>query len=801
MAEETAVSSRSSQREKTTPNAYTPPEARISRHDALITFASQSGFEILFGANAIPKDMLRTVGSEGITELNDLTIETSLERLLKGSHLHYTIHGKQIRISRAENDTHVTQLPRVTVQGYLRDDTARIRYEEDDQEQFPLYQIPFSIQSASREYMDEMQALSSGDVMSYIAGIEYFGQSGGVHPQYYSRGISTAYSIDGKLFRRTVLIVDPGVLERIDLIQGPSANYLSPGGLLNFVTKKPKKGSRYEVALTGGSYDFYRTVLDINIATKSEKKQALRLIGIAETKKNFKDFVFQDKLVLAPSFEIEFSESSQILLSMYHQRRKGSPNKFTFHKSVLGRKLPKEQTLGLPWAESSIKDTNISAEYNNSNWNNWQITTGVNWHYFQGKSKTSTILAPIDDQENSPVLYGFDEGSFVKYYGGDCSAERGISFFGKSSVLRIGVEFEHFNQYYPTYPDRIVSPPFFNIRHTNYAEIEEPSSPDSVGLTRQQSDYLAIYFTQSIYLSDVFTVHADVRYENLSATGRLVDQRINLDWRVDTLYKELTPHVGINASFTDSFSSHISYSESFTHQDILDSSKINNPLVIETMFVSPIKNQQIEIAFKKTWRDNRLSSNLTFYHLKRSNIQSLAFSPTDSFTNPDVDGQFSKGAILDINGSPTPNLHIMANISANDNTIATPVETSQVENFLLTSPSLNSANQGRGTAKLIANTWISYNVRSGILKNFRFGLGVKYVGERYGDNDNSFVLPSYTKFDALVEFKPSDDLTISLTIRNTSNKEYYAGSLGSNLALEEGEPRSVFLTVKSKGLF
>ncbi len=80
-------------------------------------------------------------------------------------------------------------------------------------------------------------------------------------------------------------------------------------------------------------------------------------------------------------------------------------------------------------------------------------------------------------------------------------------------------------------------------------------------------------------------------------------------------------------------------------------------------------------------------------------------------------------------------------------------------------------------------------------------MGVKYVGERYGDNDNSFVLPSYTKFDALVEFKPSDDLTISLTIRNASNKEYYASSLGSNLTLEEGEPRSIFLTLKSKGIF
>lgn len=102
-----------------------------------------------------------------------------------------------------------------------------------------------------------------------------------------------------------------------------------------------------------------------------------------------------------------------------------------------------------------------------------------------------------------------------------------------------------------------------------------------------------------------------------------------------------------------------------------------------------------------------------------------------------------------------------------------------------------------GTAKYRASFWLNYEIPSGLLKNFDVGLGAKYLGDRYGDNGNTFTLAGYTKVDAKIEYKGWSGFIFSVSVRNVLDKDYYKNGRGEAYQVEKGDPRSVFFTVKT----
>ena len=51
-----------------------------------------------------------------------------------------------------------------------------------------------------------------------------------------------------------------------------------------------------------------------------------------------------------------------------------------------------------------------------------------------------------------------------------------------------------------------------------------------------------------------------------------------------------------------------------------------------------------------------------------------------------------------------------------------------------------------------ASIWGKYTWYDGPLAGFGLGAGVRYVGDSYGDNFNTFVIPSYALFDAAISY-------------------------------------------------
>ncbi len=765
----------------------------MSSHDALLSLASQTNYDIIFGEGAIPQFDFK--GESG-----QFSIIEALELLLGRSNLKYSVKDRQIRIVRHKLKT--TVLPKITVTGYLRDATSRVSQNEDGQDQFPLYQLPLSIQSVSEEHIDDVEARDVDDVLSYISGIEYFELASGIYPHFYSRGIPTLFSIDGKFYRRTLLELDPAVLGRVDVIQGPSANYIQPGGMLNLVTKKPSKDSRYSASIKAGSEDYYRGEFDLNLAANSKNKKAFRFIGAMETSHHVKDFVFKDKYVLAPSLEYEFSDQSQILLSAYHQVVKQFPHTFTFHESIAGGRLPREQVVATPWSTSTVRDSTFGLDYSHENWNDWQLSAGLNLSYANTDVSAAILTAIPDGAPGDAVTQQlFVEDTTTKSNGFDGAAEKSYSLFGVDALVRFGLDYQNFENILPSYRLNIPRD-FYNVQQTDYYDIPEPGRPDSAGGFKQSSEFYGFSLAQSFFLHENISLHADLRYEEMHLSGVLT-QIFSNSVSVQNLereYTEITPQLGVNIAFTDSFTAHIGYSESFTNQTPLIFAGLTSNPVSQVDSLSPVKTRQLEGALKKTWLDDQLSSSITLYRIKASNIHVFGFGG-DAFDSVPAEDQYSKGADVSINGQLGDQPNLIVNMGYNDNNFSLRDFPGADIGYTFVGSGVDSEERLHSTAKRVANAWLNYDVGIKPLDDFEIGLGLKYVDERFVDDVNSLKLPAYAKTDAIIRYKGFSNLILSLSIRNLFDKEYIRSSYGQAFFVEEGEPRSIFFSIKTTGGF
>lgn len=118
-----------------------------------------------------------------------------------------------------------------------------------------IQDLPFNVNVVTSEFLDDFAAVDFGDQLGYVSS---FSQSE-VQGQYQLRGfVASAQLVDG--FRRLGL-VDKINVDRIEVIKGPAASIygqVQPGGLVNIVTKKPKKKPEQSLQVQFGSLSYLR---------------------------------------------------------------------------------------------------------------------------------------------------------------------------------------------------------------------------------------------------------------------------------------------------------------------------------------------------------------------------------------------------------------------------------------------------------------------------------------------------------------------------------------------------------------
>lgn len=138
--------------------------------------------------------------------------------------------------------------------------------------------LPFVVNTVTSEFLDDFAFLEINDNLGYTSTLNGFEQSG----SYNLRGFGASNMLRNGFFR--LGMVDRVNVDRIEILKGPNAvmyGQTQPSGLLNVITKKPRKKPEQRFTLTFGSFDQWRGDLSLTGPVPKLGKTYYRLSAAA----------------------------------------------------------------------------------------------------------------------------------------------------------------------------------------------------------------------------------------------------------------------------------------------------------------------------------------------------------------------------------------------------------------------------------------------------------------------------------------------------------------------------------------
>ncbi|TAL24090.1 MAG: TonB-dependent siderophore receptor [Aquabacterium sp.] len=301
---------------------------------ALAALARQAGVQLLADGA-----LLRGRSGAAVAPTRDL--RAALHALLRGSGLRGRIEGSALVIDAAPAPSPAgpTALPSQDVVGKALRETATgpvdgyhaRRSATGTRTDTALLDTPVSVQTVSRELMDDQRTLTVKDAVANVSGVfAAHGPDGNTMDAFVVRGFQldsygATYQDGVKDFSRSPK--ETAGLERIEVLKGPAAimyGRIEPGGMINRVTKRPQAERSTTIEQQVGSDALFRTTLDSTGALDAAGTLRYRVNAVLSDADGFKQDTLARRTYLAPQLEWEPIAGTALRLGMEYIKDKRS---------------------------------------------------------------------------------------------------------------------------------------------------------------------------------------------------------------------------------------------------------------------------------------------------------------------------------------------------------------------------------------------------------------------------------------------------------------------------------------------
>ncbi|MGO1245703.1 MAG: carboxypeptidase-like regulatory domain-containing protein, partial [Sphingobacterium sp.] len=268
--------------------------------------------------------------------------------------------------------------------------------------QTPLIELAQNVQVINSETMSKQQSFNLADgLYKNVSGISrqthwndlYVNISmRGSQIQAFRNGMNIVASYWGPLSE------DMATVERVEFVKGPAGFMMSsgdPAGIYNVVTKKPTGEQKGEVTFSLGSFDMYRTTLDLDGRLSSNGKLLYRLNVAGSSSASFRPNEDSKRLTIAPVISYQLGENTKATFEYTYQKARMTDIGSAYLFSPFGFKsLPRDFTfsaVGLEPLNIDEHNTFLTIEHDFSS--NWKLTAqGSYFNYNQ----TGASSWPLD---------------------------------------------------------------------------------------------------------------------------------------------------------------------------------------------------------------------------------------------------------------------------------------------------------------------------------------------------------------------------------------------------------------------
>lgn len=693
--------------------------------------------------------------------------------------------------------------------------------------------LPLTLNTVTKELISDRQAFRLGDVLKNVAGVS----NASFYNQYSIRGISQneeGQIINGMRTRQYYFLqpMTPHI-ERVEVFKGPASITMSsvdPGGTINMVIKKPLTSPRYEMSLSGGSFDTYRLSADLTGPLNKSRTLLYRFNGAHQNARSFRDNVKNNGLLIAPSISFVPNDKTSVNVEMIYSEMNGNLDRGQpIFGAVAGKtnlnSTPISLNLGAPGDYFKTKDLTLMGSL--SHHFNKSISFNASYmkqRWDEDTHETRTTNSFVPDINNKPIsslammqyleriqhwsvdninayfnftyktgafehqtLVGYDSHIWEKKSGGKQDAARGFllkdgtvasSYNAANTALYETIIYNGITLPKPNVNPFDLTPGAVNHQGKDYAVLNI-INPLPTALTTTHAAYI-----QHLVTWKKLQLLAGLRQEWFQDITNYKKQEESSFRNQKMLYR-----VGLTYSITENTNIYGTYLTGYQPQSntiSLMPQTANFTGAVSASLYKPLLSDLKEFGVK-TKLFKKIDASFSVYEINQKNILVNANNPAEPDQLIQRGADRSRGFEAEFTGYLLPQWHIYAGYSYID---------AKVKDD--SNPTLIGLAK-ENTSKNSVNLWTRYNFTNiQALKDFGIGAGMLYQSKKIPWFTRSFELPAYTTLDVALYYSvPQTRLQLALNVNNITNTTYWVGAQ-NYLRLFPGAPRNYLFTATFK---
>ncbi len=624
-----------------------------------------------------------------------------------------------------------------------------------------LLETPASISTIGRKQIEDFGIHNSTDAMKLDASVSDSYNAVGYAENFSIRG----FALDNTSSYRKDGIAIPGDTqiplenkERIEVLKGLAglqAGVAAPGGIINYVTKRPtvndlrsvtlevrERGTVYGAVDLGGRFNDKRFGYRINVA--DEKLRSY--VKGADGKREFISGAFDWQITPDALLQLDFDyqHKSQLTVPGYQLIRNVS-----LPTNISQTMLLNDQ----PWAKPvDTKSTNAGLRFEYRINNDWQASIGMNKHWFKRDDFTAFPYGCSNEGEG--FYPGFCSNGDYDVYDYRSVGERKTPFGAQAMVhgkfatgavsheLTIGSSLftrsDKANDYVYEYAG------FSNIYHN----IIVPPAPGALtpGPADRSENERALFVQDIAALSPQFKLHTGLRYVQMKRDQGLA--------HTDEGF--VLPSVALMYSAGADWNVYGALTHGLEHGGIAPVDPVN-PLTNENQALSPSRSKQFEIGVKGALgQDTTVSAAL--FQIRKGH----EFTDQETRTFVRAGDETHRGFELSAQGRVNAGLHYGVSLLA-----------------------LHTEQKGTGQAdfdgkrvtdvpNFKSSAWVEYAVPA--VAGLKVNAAWQYSGEKAFDLANTVMVPGYHLFDLGAAYSTrvmGASTTLRVGVNNVFDKFYW----------------------------
>ncbi|WP_426618990.1 TonB-dependent siderophore receptor [Pseudomonas rustica] len=652
-----------------------------------------------------------------------------------------------------------------------------------------LVEAPRSISVATRQQMDDRSVHSLDDAVRYMPGITASSYGSDTRADWLRvRGFEPTQFLDGLPLPRGIYAnpkQETWNLDRLALLRGPASSVYGqtpPGGLLDMVSRRPSAEASSEIQLQYGS-DNHR---QINFASTGKIDEAGQFLygisGVVRDSDTQIDHIENKRYNIAPSLTWNIDDDTKFtLLTQFTRDDTGITSQFlpiqgTKIRSPLGD-ISHHKNLGDPdWEYYDRTYYALGYAFEHRLNDVWQFKQNLRYTKsdlsFQALTVGAYAFNPVDADGNvGRTSTSVDED--ISQFAVDNNFQADFATGDVRHTLLLGLDHQRNNTNFlsiygdglktnvnnPIYGQPIIRPP----RSTAYQDYDQKTN--QTGLYVQ--DQMALDQWRLTLGGREDWVHTSTLFNKTDATNTDRD-------------KHFSGNAAISYVFDSGFVPYLSYAESFQTTTGADASATGS--------LKPTEGKQWEMGVKYQPPGSKTMLTAAVYDLTQKNV-----AVTTTVGNTPITSQTGevkvKGLELEATSDVTDNLKVIA---------AYTLAKSEVQKGDF------KGNRLQLMPNQQASLWTDYTWHAGMLDGFGIGGGVRYTGNTYGDQGNTWLgkADAYTVFDATVHYdlgrldNSLKGASLALNATNLFDKDYISTCDSYNCYY--GDQRSVVASATYK---